>query len=163
MKEKLRAFFTRNSQPSEASIFFIAAPPELPDFGGLTILMAEDNAPLWPVIAVMLEKTGASCCYVENGAKCLEAFSAEPLRFDLILMDFEMPVMGGVESARLIRESGLPRCKDIPIIAMSGGFSAALKIQGLFSGVLPKPFDKESLLRAIASALSDRCAACCPL
>ena len=44
---------------------------------------------------------------------------AEEQDFDVILMDVQMPVMNGYDATRRIRESGLPRCRSVPILAMT--------------------------------------------
>ena len=66
----------------------------------------------------MLEKIGHRVLIAENGQIALEILKQQPV--DLVLMDMQMPLMGGLEATHLIRENekslGLPR---IPIIALT--------------------------------------------
>ncbi|PKO58661.1 MAG: hybrid sensor histidine kinase/response regulator, partial [Betaproteobacteria bacterium HGW-Betaproteobacteria-19] len=67
----------------------------------LDILLVEDNPVNQTVASRMLEKLGHSVTITNNGEEALEAFDAG--RFDLILMDVQMPVMGGIEATQAIR------------------------------------------------------------
>lgn len=55
----------------------------------------------------------------ENGCIALEMFSANPEKFDVILMDINMPEMDGMEATRRIRMLETPESTSIPIIAMT--------------------------------------------
>jgi PAS domain S-box-containing protein len=82
------------------------------------ILLAEDNEINQQVALKMLETLGFSATVVSNGLEALEKLKERP--FDLVLMDIQMPQMGGVEAAQAIR-SGNPDTLPvtIPIIAMT--------------------------------------------
>jgi len=81
----------------------------------LSILVAEDNATNQKVIMGMLNKLGYTATLVENGALAVEEFRKHP--FDLILMDVQMPVIDGLEAARMIRLE--PNGKYPHIIALT--------------------------------------------
>jgi CheY-like chemotaxis protein/PAS domain-containing protein len=66
------------------------------------VLLVEDNLINMEVAREMLERTGYQCRCVSNGQEALEAFKTS--RFDLVLMDCQMPVVDGYEAARRIRE-----------------------------------------------------------
>ncbi|KAI0593997.1 CheY-like superfamily [Biscogniauxia sp. FL1348] len=70
---------------------------------GFTILCAEDNRVNQRLLAKCLSRFDIDTVMVENGEKALERYKADPERFRCILMDISMPVMGGIESTRLIR------------------------------------------------------------
>ena len=87
------------------------------------ILIAEDNMTNRMVLDAMLSRTGAVCTMVENGQKALEAWERE--RFDLVLMDVQMPVMNGIDATRLLRsrEASLSR-PHTPVIGVTANVMA---------------------------------------
>ena len=92
---------------------------QTPDFSNHKILIAEDIEINREIIAALLEPTNVSITFAENGREAIEAFSKEPEGFSIILMDLQMPEVDGLMATEAIRTSGLPRAKDIPIIAMT--------------------------------------------
>ena len=83
----------------------------------LNILLAEDNLVNQKVAAKLLEKQGHHVSIAENGLLAVQAF--ERGRFDLILMDVQMPEMDGLEATRTIREREEGTASRVPIIAMT--------------------------------------------
>jgi len=86
---------------------------------GARVLVAEDNATNRDVILAQLQKLGCEASAVENGAQAIEALQQEEglqRKYDLVLMDCQMPVMDGFEATHRIRASIRP---DIPIIAVT--------------------------------------------
>ncbi|MEQ8191038.1 MAG: response regulator [Candidatus Eremiobacterota bacterium] len=79
----------------------------------LHILLAEDVLTNQKLATSLLKKRGHSVVVANNGKEAVEIFSRE--KFDLILMDIQMPVLDGIQATGLIRE----RDTDIPIIAMT--------------------------------------------
>ena len=78
------------------------------------ILVAEDNPINLKLVSILLEKLG---CIVDSAANGEEAVNkARDGHYELILMDLQMPIMGGVEATKLIRQD---ISKDIPIIALT--------------------------------------------
>ena len=106
------------------------------------ILVVEDDDVNLMIADYVLGKAGFSVVAVDNGEAAVEMASKE--RFDLILMDIEMPIMSGLEATPLIRQ--LPNGKDIPIIALTA-HSMEEKLEEFKSAgiddCLIKPFDKE--------------------
>ena len=83
------------------------------------ILVADDNVTNQQIALGILKKLGLRATAVDNGAEVLEALKAD--RYDLVLMDMQMPVMDGLEATRCIRESfGV----GLPVIAMSASAMA---------------------------------------
>jgi PAS domain S-box-containing protein len=68
----------------------------------MRILLAEDNVSNQRVTLQMLKKLGYRADAVANGAEAVQALERQP--YDLILMDIKMPVLGGIEATRMIRE-----------------------------------------------------------
>lgn len=85
---------------------------EIPHLSG-DVLLAEDNPVNQKLISRILTKTGASVTLVSDGEQALQA--ALKRRYDLILMDVNMPVMGGLDATRALRERGY----EGPIFALT--------------------------------------------
>lgn len=89
------------------------------NFHGCTILLAEDVEINREIIEIMLEDTEIKIVNAENGQIALDKFSEDPLGYDLILMDVQMPIMDGITATKRIRESNAKNAKSIPIVAMT--------------------------------------------
>ena len=111
------------------------------------VLLVEDNQVNLMVARKLLEKTGLKVICARNGQEAIEQFERYP--FDLVFMDMQMPVMGGVEATRKIRQQHPEN--QTPIIAMTANAMAEHRQQCLSSGMndfLSKPV-KENLLQEI--------------
>ena len=129
------------------------------------VLLAEDNAVNQEVAIGMLEAMGCQIVTTSNGREAVERFARE--RFDLVLMDCEMPVMDGYEAARRIRElerlvgptgtDGTP--PRTPIVAITAHALTAVHEKCLQVGMddfLVKPFDERRLAGALRRWLAGR-------
>ena len=116
---------------------------------GLFFLVAEDNELNAEILCEMLDMEGARCEVVPNGELAVERFLQEPPdKYDMILMDVQMPVMGGYEATRKIRACGHPRAKDIPIVAMTANAFAEDVRHALDAGMnghLSKPINMDAV------------------
>jgi signal transduction histidine kinase/CheY-like chemotaxis protein len=81
------------------------------------ILIVEDNRVNQRVVAAMLKRAGWAYALAENGAEACEAVARE--RFDLVLMDCQMPVMDGLEATRRIRAAQADGDPRLPIVALT--------------------------------------------
>ncbi len=109
-----------------------------------TVLLVEDNPTNQRVAQLYLERAGCEVVMASHGKEALSAM--ESRRFDIVLMDVQMPVMDGLEATRLIRERETgPRT---PIIALTANAMKQqieeCKANGM-DDVLPKPIDRERL------------------
>ena len=120
---------------------------------GLRFLAAEDNAINAEILLELLELEGAACELAENGLLAVERFQrARPGEFDAILMDVQMPVMGGHEAAKAIRAMEREDAAEIPIIAMTANAFAEDEKAALDAGMnahVPKPLDMELLKKVV--------------
>jgi two-component system, sensor histidine kinase len=121
----------------------------------ISVLAAEDNLVNQKVLSTLLQPFGFVLTFADNGAFALEAFKAR--RFDLVLMDLQMPVMSGLESAMAMRayeaDAGLA---PTPILALSANAMHHHVREALDAGMnghVGKPISLPVLLEAISSAL----------
>jgi signal transduction histidine kinase len=118
---------------------------------GTNILLAEDNKINQMVAKRFLEKWNANVTVVDNGKAALDA--ARGNKFDIILMDLDMPVMDGYQATALIKETNA----DIPIIALTAASFDDMQeylIKKGFVDVVQKPFVPDELYKKISSILS---------
>ena len=109
-----------------------------------TILVVDDEPLILQLLVTVLGDEGYATVAATDGAAALEAMArAVP---DLVLMDVMMPGPDGREVTRRMREQ--PRTSAIPVILMSAAASPASLPDGVSH--LPKPFDLDHLLRAVA-------------
>jgi hypothetical protein len=160
------------SEVGRGSEFFIVLPlrledgeagPEAPDEAQpsqaastrvLNILLAEDNPINQKIASLMLERAGHRVRVADDGEAALAALADE--RFDLILMDMQMPGMGGLEATRLIRSIEKPDASPLPIIALTANAYAEDRERCLAAGMngfVTKPIRREELFAAIAEAM----------
>ncbi|MBA4107870.1 MAG: hypothetical protein C0485_19225 [Pirellula sp.] len=122
----------------------------------LKILVAEDNVVNQRVVTGILEKRGFTIVIAVNGREAVDAFNAE--RFDLVLMDVQMPEMDGMAATAAIRLAE-PAGERTPIIALTAHAMTGDKERFLNGGMdayLPKPLKPADLLSLIAKLTDGR-------
>jgi CheY-like chemotaxis protein len=118
----------------------------------LRVLVAEDNPVNQLLLVRLLEKRGHRVQVVLNGLAALQALEKE--RFDLVLMDVQMPEMGGVEATAAIRQSEKGSKLHTPIIALTASTTRGDREKCLASGMdgyLTKPIRTIELDALLAS------------
>lgn len=151
------------SEPGVGSAFKIYLPmtesgivPPLVDAGAVPgkggILLVDDEQILLEVGRELLEDLGYTVYLAENGERALEVFAAHRSDILLVMLDMNMPKMGGKESFLRLREQA-PGLK----VLFCSGFSRAgtgdeLLAMGA-SGFIQKPYNRNELSRAVARAL----------
>jgi two-component system, sensor histidine kinase and response regulator len=116
----------------------------------LRVLLAEDNPVNQQVAVQMLERRGHSVIVAENGRQALTAI--ERHKFDLVLMDVQMPEMGGLQATQLIREKEKSTGGHLPIVAMTAHAMQGDRercIAAGMDGYLAKPIDPKSFLQTV--------------
>lgn len=117
------------------------------------VLLAEDNPVNQKLIVMMLTKAGYAVEVAENGRLAVEAFTKNPSRYDLILMDIQMPEMDGLAATRQIRGQGF---QHIPIIAMTANAMQGDREKCLEAGMndyISKPIKREMVFRILEERL----------
>ena len=115
---------------------------------GLRVLLAEDNAVNQKLVVRMLEKAGHKVVVAGNGLEALDLFGKN--EFDLILMDIQMPIMGGDEATARIRATMGE--KRVPIVALTAHAMSGDKEKYLAKGMdgyVSKPINAKTLLDTI--------------
>lgn len=124
---------------------------------GKNILLAEDNDLNAEIAVTMLEMQGVHVERVVNGQQAVERFQETlPGTYDLILMDLQMPLKGGLEAAAEIRSLSRDDAQEIPVIAMTANTMQEDREKALAAGMngfIPKPFDVEQLYKSIEKFL----------
>ncbi len=132
-------------------------PAEISVFKGKKILLAEDNALNREIATAILEEAGFSVDTANNGADALEKIkNAEADRYDIVLMDIQMPVMDGYEAALQIRGLDNKKKSAVPIYAMTANAFEEDKQKALDSGMnghIAKPIDIEKMMKILEEAL----------
>jgi two-component system sensor histidine kinase/response regulator len=121
----------------------------------LRILLAEDNSVNQTLAIRLLEKQGHTVVVANNGMETLAALhDPSDRRFDLILMDVQMPDMDGFEATAVIRETEKLTGKHLPIIAMTAHAMKGDRERCLAAGMdgyVAKPIHPDELIREIQS------------
>ena len=139
-----------------------AAKIETLDLLGKRILLVEDNAINQKVALGLLAETNCTCKTAVNGEEAVQCVRDET--FDLVLMDLQMPVMGGLEATQHIRALEAPQHKHVPIVGLTANAMQGTREQCLTAGMdeyLAKPVKRTSLHRLLrhffptASSISD--------
>jgi PAS domain S-box-containing protein len=120
-----------------------------PTLNGLFVLLAEDNEINQQVAEELLASVGVKVHIAPNGLLAVQAMSEN--KFDMVLMDCQMPVMDGFEATRSIR--ALPNVGPIPILAMTANAMAGDRDRCIEAGMndhIPKPIDPDQLFQTMA-------------
>lgn len=155
------------SEPGRGSTFWmtISAPPaqaqprdmssaESDTLEGLRVLVVDDNASNRELVRSLLTAFGVEVHDATSGHEAIAAAMVEPV--DVILMDLNMPDMGGAEVASQIRSLGGPN-SDVPILVFSAAADVRERVEAssaLFDGYFSKPIDPGLVLATISRATS---------
>ena len=127
---------------------------KLQKIDGKKILVAEDNVLNHKVLLGLLEKTGADVSFVTNGQEVVNLIK-KGNKYDLILMDIEMPVINGYDATLEIRKEKAN--DDMAIIALSAKTDDAAKEKAFavgMQGYLTKPISLDAFYKIVYDALS---------
>ena len=123
------------------------------EFAGRRILLVEDDPLNREIAALLLSQAGLDIDPAEDGD--IAVALASNRNYALILMDMQMPVMGGIEATRRIR--AMERCRDIPIVAITANAFAEDRERCIAAGMndfIAKPFNPAVLYTTILKWLT---------
>lgn len=119
------------------------------------ILVVEDESHLAEGLQFNLEAEGHDVEVAADGGEALERLRAPEPRFDLVVLDLMLPVVGGLEVMRRIRAAG----DYVPVLVLTAMGDPQDRVRGLEEGAddyLPKPFRLEELLARVRGLLRRR-------
>jgi PAS domain S-box-containing protein len=128
---------------------YTTIPDQISRLAGLRVLIAEDNPVNMLITVALLEQWGVQVAQAGNGEQAVSLANAQAdagVPFDLVLMDVQMPVMGGHAAARELRRRHAAAV--LPIIALTAAALASERDEALASGMndfLTKPIDAQRL------------------
>ena len=130
------------------------------DFSGMRLLIAEDNEINREIAVELLADAGFEVESAVNGKVAFEKVrDGGPLRYDAVVIDVQMPVMGGYEATRAIRSLGVKGVSDVPIVALSANaFESDVKA-ALAAGMdahVAKPIRMPVLLETLSRLIAAR-------
>jgi PAS domain S-box-containing protein len=147
-------YITVPLQAGKACAAAVAAPPRRTRSG--RILVVEDQEANAILATVLLQHMGHNVELAANGVEALHKLTQQ--KFDVVLMDLEMPVMGGLEATQRIRAMAMPT-RNMPVIAMSASAYATdiarCSAAGM-DGHIAKPIGREALATMLEHWLPER-------
>lgn len=124
----------------------------------MKVLIVDDSFPARSVLKSIIERLGATeIVEASDGRMALEKLRAAQYEFDLVLLDWMLPHLPGIEVAREL--SGHPRGKRVPLIMVTAESDPARVAEAFYAGAMNyvvKPFTPETIRRKIAEVTSLR-------
>jgi signal transduction histidine kinase/ActR/RegA family two-component response regulator len=119
---------------------------------GTRVLLVDDEPSVRRAATRLLESTGCVVTGVGSASDAIEQLRSAPEAHDVLVTDFRMPGMSGLELATVARNAGAP----IPIVIISGHLEDAVRDGPLSADIvlLQKPFSRAALADAVATAIS---------
>ncbi len=127
------------------------------EYATKSLLIAEDMEINRDILASVLASSKIKITMAEDGQRAVDLFKKDPAAYDVILMDVQMPVLDGYSATRAIRDSGLVRAKEIPIIALTANAfkeDADAALSAGMNGHLTKPIDEKKLFAVLSDYLA---------
>jgi signal transduction histidine kinase/AmiR/NasT family two-component response regulator len=161
------------SEPGHGAVFTVLLPlerlegeaaverapqPQQIDIAGCRVLLAEDHPTNQKVVQLILESVGVEPVIVENGQLAIDLLKAE--RFDIVLMDMQMPELDGLSATAMLRafelEADLPRTPVIMLTANALDEHIRASHEAGADLHLSKPIHAMALIESIVQAIAER-------
>jgi two-component system chemotaxis response regulator CheY len=112
----------------------------------MKLLIVDDSLVLRRIVKSAADLLGAECAEAANGEQAFIKLEAEPTGFNLVCLDWNMPVMSGLDFLKALRAD--PRWIDLPVLMITTEGSRDSIIEALKAGAtgyLTKPFNQQDL------------------
>jgi len=122
---------------------------------GSNILLVEDNSVNQEIILGLLNTSGINIDVANNGQEAVNLYIKNPLKYELILMDLQMPILDGYKATKIIRELS----KDIPIIALTANAMKEDIVKTKDAGMndhLSKPIEVQKIYTVLLKYISKK-------
>ena len=155
---ELRAVLTKPQEPVNA----VSAGQELKryDYSGKRVLLVEDNELNREIATAILEETGMTIDTAVDGIEAVNIINEAPEeRYDLILMDIQMPRMDGYTATREIRTLPSNRKANIPIVAMTANAFEEDRRKAFETGMnghIVKPLDIKAIAKTLDAVFNNQ-------
>lgn len=116
------------------------------------VLLIDDDASVLKISTLMLKRMGYTVSAYDNPLAALDAVRNDPTAFQIVITDYNMPVMAGLEIAAAVRDL----CPDLPVVVTSGNVDDQLRTGAARAGVaelISKPFTASELSAKIERIL----------
>jgi CheY-like chemotaxis protein/two-component sensor histidine kinase len=163
--EGTTATFTFKYKKSELSFdleeynsFLASSVSDLPNFEGRAILVAEDVEINREIMTALLEDTGVTIDFAVDGVEAVSIFKKSADKYDLILMDIQMPEMDGFDATIAIRTLDFEKAQTVPIIALTANVFKEDVEKCLEAGMndhLGKPIEFDIMIEKLKRYLVD--------
>lgn len=118
----------------------------LSSLSNVTVLIAEDNLFIKKLLETILETEGANVISVGNGMKAVK--KCQELSIDLVILDYHMPVLDGLEASKIIRESFSSKALPIFLVTADVLNAKNIDLTGI-DKVIHKPIDENELISSV--------------
>ncbi len=136
---------------------FINLPTRSIDIKDANVLLVEDNLINQKIVVLSLKSLVANIDIANNGKEALDKFGS--IKYDIVLMDIQMPIMDGITATRKIRELEASTHSNVPIIAITANALSGDKEICLAAGMndyISKPFQIDVLVQKMKDLLNQK-------
>lgn len=155
-----------HSEPGQGSLFSFELPFSIVDgrsvvkmqrrragTGSEQVLVVDDNPVCWKIAEKILRNNGYRVLVAESGQQALEWARDRRRRIDLVLMDWDLPDMNGIDASRSIRDAMGDRCPPIVLLTAYGQDDVLKETDFKPDGFLSKPINSGSLMDTVEQSL----------
>jgi DNA-binding response OmpR family regulator len=121
------------------------------------VLLVEDESSIQDILGSVLKNAGYRVKAALDGAEAIEAILASSGHLDIVVLDLNMPRLGGMEVIKVLRE----RWPTVPVLIITGNMNSSIQAELDELGqhnIMEKPFDLSEFGRVLRKLLDERVA-----